>query len=359
MMSVKLFNATQMNLVNYHTIIFHYFAVIQYIYIVINKHNITMNILNFMQRFPDEASCVTYLKEQREQSGIVCKHCGCREHRWDGNKLVFECKHCHSRQSLRSGTVMEHSKLPFRYWIAAMFLLTSTKKSFSTEEIRRQLGHKRYQPIWEMVCKLRDVMGKRDERYQLTGSVELDEGFFTMELPEEEKDKPLKRGRGSQRKAKILVMVESSQSTEARKKGRPDKVVGHLKMKVIPNLESETITKVVKEQLEPSVQLTTDDSTSYTELDKLVKSHEAVTSGKEAVKGILPWVHIAISNAKRLLLDVHHKLKNEYLQYYLNELCYKFNRRYLGERIFDRVVFTAIKYNTDFRSRIYRRTACG
>lgn len=53
-----------------------------------------MNILKFIQRFPDEASCIAYPKEQREQSGIVCKHCGCREHRWDVNKLVFECKHC-------------------------------------------------------------------------------------------------------------------------------------------------------------------------------------------------------------------------------------------------------------------------
>lgn len=123
---------------------------------------------------------------------------------------------------------MEHSKLPFRYWIAAMFLLTSTKKSFFTEEIRRQLGHKRYQPIWEMVCKLRDIMSKRDERYQLTGSVKLDEGFFTMELQEEEKDKPLERRCGSQRKAKILVMVKSSKSPETSKKGRPDKTVEHL-----------------------------------------------------------------------------------------------------------------------------------
>ena len=318
-----------------------------------------MNILNFMQRFPDEASCIAYLKEQREQSGIVCKHCGCTEHRWDANKLVFECKHCHHRQSLRSGTVMEHSKLPFRYWIAAMFLLTSTKKSFSTEEIRRQLGHKRYQPIWEMVCKLRDVMGKRDERYRLTGSVELDEGFFTVELQEEEKNKPLKRGRGSQRKARILVMVESSYSTKTPKRGRPNKAVGHLKMQVISDLGSKTITKVVKEQLEPSVELTTDDSTSYIKFDKLVKSHKAVTSGKEAVKVFLPWVHIAISYAKRLLLDVHHKLKNEYLQYYLNEFCYKFNRRYLDEKLFDRLAFTAINYNTDFRSKIYRRTSCG
>jgi len=57
---------------------------------------------------------------------------------------------------------------------------------------------------------------------------------------------------------------------------------------------------------------------------------------------LLPWVHIAISNAKRLLLDVHKKLKNEYLLYYLNEYCYKFNRRYFGDKIFGRLLITAV-----------------
>ena len=123
-----------------------------------------------------------------------------------------------------------------------------------------------------MVCKLRDVMGKRDERYRLAGSVELDEGFFTVELQEEEKNKPLKRGRGSQRKAKVLVTVESSPSTKTPKRGRPHKTVGHLKMQVIPDLESETITKVVKEQLETSVELTTDDSTYILSLINLSKA---------------------------------------------------------------------------------------
>lgn len=40
-----------------------------------------MNLLNFMSNFADEESCVTYLKEQRERRGVVCKHCGCTEHR--------------------------------------------------------------------------------------------------------------------------------------------------------------------------------------------------------------------------------------------------------------------------------------
>ncbi len=58
-----------------------------------------------------------------------------------------------------------------------------------------------------MLHKLRDVMGQRDDLYELTEVVELDEGFFTTEA--ENKDEPLKRGRGSQRKTKVVVMAES------------------------------------------------------------------------------------------------------------------------------------------------------
>jgi hypothetical protein len=60
----------------------------------------------------------------------------------------------------------------------AMVFITSTKKSFSAKEIQRQIGHNRYQPIWEMMHKLRSVMGLRDDLYVLTNEVELDEGFF-------------------------------------------------------------------------------------------------------------------------------------------------------------------------------------
>ena len=94
-------------------------------------------------------------------------------------------------------------------------------------------------------------------------------------------------------------------------------------MQVISDLGSKTITKVVKEQLEPSVELTTDDSTSYIKFDKLVKSHKAVTSGKEAVKVFLPWVHIAISNAKRLLiLNLEHILFIRHQNGCLTKNCY-------------------------------------
>ena len=249
-------------------------------------------------------------------------------------------------------------QIAFSILVGYNALLTCTKKSFSTVELRRQLGHRRYQPIWEMANKLRDVMGKRDNDYQLSGQMELDDAFYTTEISQDQKDKPLKRGRGSQSKSKVLVMAEST-FVDSPKNVRKPKSVKHNKMQVIKDLKSFTITNIVKEQVDKSAQLITDDSTSYYKLKEHVQSHEATVVVPDMIPILLPWVHIAISNAKRLLLDVHHKLKNEYLQYYLNEYCYKFNRRYFGDKIFDRLLITAVSYSPDFKSKIYNRTLCG
>lgn len=161
-----------------------------------------MNLLNFVAKYPDETSCRKEFKEYRDRIGVICPHCGSKEHYWKKDREQYECKKCRKRQTLRSNTVLHGSQLPFRYWFIAIHLLTSTKKSFSASELQRQLGHKRYEPIWGMLHKLRAVMGKRDEQYSLSGVIELDEGFFSTETPAQDKDKPLKRGRGSQKKSK-------------------------------------------------------------------------------------------------------------------------------------------------------------
>jgi hypothetical protein len=68
-----------------------------------------------------------------------------------------------------------------------MRLLTSTKKSFSAAELQRQLGHKRYQPIWELCKKLHDVMGKRDNKYQLSVRSKISCTFATLNLSTDRK----------------------------------------------------------------------------------------------------------------------------------------------------------------------------
>lgn len=61
-----------------------------------------------------------------------------------------------------------------------MFLLTATEKGFSSKEIQRQLGLKRYEPVWSMFYKIRKAMGNRDDRYALESMIEMDEGYFTI-----------------------------------------------------------------------------------------------------------------------------------------------------------------------------------
>ena len=205
------------------------------IFVPINQRD--MRLIDFLREFPDEQSCERKLKEYREAQGVICPHCGCQEYYWKGDKKCFECKHCRYRQSLKANTVMHGSQLPLRYWFITMHLLTSTKKSFSAAELQRQLGHKNYMPIWAMLHKLRNAMGKRDAEYKVFGMVELDEGFFSTEIPDSEKDKPLKRGHGSQKKTKVLVLAETAGGAPTKKSDKPTKVK-HIKMIVIDNLKS-------------------------------------------------------------------------------------------------------------------------
>jgi len=73
--------------------------------------------------------------------------------------------------------------------------MSATKKGFSSKEIQRQLGLKRYEPVWAMVHKLRKVMGQRDDRYILEGMIETDEGYFTIEASQQDRQTQ-KAGRG-------------------------------------------------------------------------------------------------------------------------------------------------------------------
>ncbi len=63
-------------------------------------------------------------------------------------------------------------------------MISETKKGFYEEEMQKQLGLKRYEPVWAMMHKLRKAMGERDDQYTLEGMIEMDEGYFTVESTE-------------------------------------------------------------------------------------------------------------------------------------------------------------------------------
>ena len=303
-----------------------------------------MNLIEFSERYPDEISCQKAFKDLRDKEGVICKKCGVTSHYWKSDKMSFECKKCKFRTSLRSGTVMEHSRLPFRYWLLAIHLMTSTKKSISALEMQRQLGHKFYEPIWEMMHKIRLMMGKRDTNYVLDDTIELDEGFFTQVKESQEdtdKDEPRKRGRGSQNKAKVLVMTSTEPVEDYKKDEKPSKLK-FVKMLVIRDLTADMIEAQVTACIDSKATVKTDGFKSYSKLRTIVAQHqEFIVPPKEACS-VLPWVHTMISNAKRTFVGIHHMIKAGYMQNYLDEFCYKVNRRYFQNKLFDRLLIACV-----------------
>lgn len=63
-------------------------------------------------------------------------------------------------------------------------------------------------------------------------------------------------------------------------------------------------------------------------------------------------MHIAISNAKRIILDIYHDIKVGFLQLYLNKFCRKFNRRCFGLKLFERLELCVCTYRMEFKHRI-------
>ena len=230
-----------------------------------------MLLSQFEGRFPTEESCVSYFKDIRISQGVSCPNCGDKTDKWLQGRKAFLCMKCGCGIPLTKGTVMEHSKLSLRTWFYAMHLMTSIKQVLSAKEVQHQLRIEQYPPVWLMMMKLRNIMGKRDSIYQLSDEVELDEAFFPIRLPEEACGEKIKRGAGSQQQAKVLVIVKSkpvdtvlqqylSEATEqsmgkaaklAKKAERQSigKVVHYIKMFVIDNLGADTLDKIVRKHI--------------------------------------------------------------------------------------------------------------
>lgn len=295
-----------------------------------------IDILKFMNSYGKEESCMEKFKEIRQKAGISCKKCTGTEHYWLSGKQMWQCKGCRFRTSLRSGTVMEYSKLPFRYWFVAIWLTGCSKKGSSACNIQRQLGHKRYEPIWAMMHKIRSAMGIRDAKYLLSGDVELDEGFFETVVPEEQKEEKRKRGRGSQKQTMAMVFAQTEFGEPSKKHRVPTKCK-YFKMVVCRDFSSQTAKEAIEENTKKGTKFITDGYSTYKSLGKTMEIESEKTPSKEAhIK--LPWVHTAIGNAKKVLKGIHQQTKPEYLQNYLDEFCYKLNRRYFGNDIFDRIL---------------------
>lgn len=307
------------------------------------RKHLIMTAKDFFQSYPDEAACMAHLRKEREQNGLSCRKCSSKRLSWLSTIDRWECMACKAKTTIRSGTIMMHSKLPIHTWYHCVFIMSATTKAVSAKDMQQRLGMKRYEPVWYMMQKIRNAMGQVNSEIQLSGVLEFDDSYFTAHKKEKDPHGHLfNRGRGSERKQPVLVAVETIERTKpkSRKDINQNTRAGMLRMQHLPDLQGKTYSKLAKRLLSKNAIVLTDANPSYNTIAAHVAEHKPKKSEPKNAAKALPWVHMAISNAKRLFLGVYHHLSDLWLQSYLDEFCYKFNYRYNRDTIVNQLLKT-------------------
>jgi transposase-like protein len=281
-----------------------------------------MGIIGFLEKYKDEESCRELLFKKRFPEGFKCPRCASQSYGVHAPRNLYQCKECRYQCSVTAGTIMHKTRISLRKWFLAMYLMSKDKRGCSAMQLSKELPVT-YKSAWFLVQRLRTAMGKRDSKYVLSGIVEVDDTYFGGS------GKGGKRGRGTS-KSKVLVGISKDE------KGKPK----FLKMRVVPNLRAKTIQSFAADSILEDSLIQTDAYRSYRKLSADKFKHEYKVFDPNSKW--LHWLHMMIGNAKSFVNGTYHGLKKKHLQLYLNEFCYRFNRRYFKDSIFDRFVVAAV-----------------
>lgn len=285
-----------------------------------------IGIEDILKRFETEDACRDYLFKLRWPDGFICPICGCKEHYVIRGRHKFQCKNCRYQASVTAGTVMDRSHLSLKTWIWAIYLVARDKRGYSAMQLSRVLNMP-YNTAWFLLHRIRHAMAERDSNYMLTGIVELDDTYLGKTK------KGGKRGRGTT-KTKIVVAVSKDEE------GKPQ----YAKMQVVPDLKGKTIGKFAKDYIGEGSTVQTDAYRSYRKplAEKYLHDYEVFDADSDMLK----WLHTITGNAKAFVSGTFHGLGKKHLQRYLDEFCYRFNRRYMDGYIFNRLLLAVTRAST-------------
>jgi transposase-like protein len=269
--------------------------------------------------FTDDNKAREWLEARVWRTGPVCPHCGAtfenvtalrgKAHR----PGVYQCNQCREQFTVTVGTVFERSKIPLSKWLAALFLLTSSKKGVSAHQIHRSLDIS-YKSAWFMMHRLREAMR--------TGSLEppMGQGGDAVEV-DETYIGTVKGGsklstRSMRRKNTVLTLV--------------DRRKGEARSFHVDTTAADEIGPIVRANISREARLITDQGTWYKKLGSEFSSHETVDHSKEEyVRGDVTTntVEGYFSVFKRGMKGVYQHCSEKHLHRYLAEFDFRYNNR--------------------------------
>jgi transposase-like protein len=278
-----------------------------------------IGLLDLQARFPTDEKCREYLANVRYPGGFLCPRCGSPAAGEIQTRHLWQCKRCRGQVSLTAGTLFHKSRTSLREWFWAIFLVACDKRGHSALQLSKELGIP-YVRAWLMLHRIRTAMANRDARYRLSGIVEMDEAYFGA--PD-----PGRRGRGT-RRAKAIVALG------LREAGKPRFV----RIRMVKRLDARAVEAFAEAAITPGSTIRTDGLTVYSGLSKQGFQHVTTIAPGKTKDDVLYWTHIIISNAKAFIAGTFHGLPEKHIQRYLDEFCYRFNRRHREGELFDRLL---------------------
>jgi transposase-like protein len=230
------------------------------------------------------------------------------------SRHAHECQQCGHQASVSAGTLLHRSHLPIQDWFWAAYLVATLTPGMSAKQLQRQLGCS-YQTAWFVLHRLRRGM-VNDMRSRLAGRVEADEVIVGGPVSG-------KRGRGVTKAAhSTLVFGAVEVITYTDKHGAEMEKAGRLRLALTQRADAVSIRNFLQQSVEPGSEVYTDGWRGYSKTALEGYEHGLHPSDTHALH-----IHRAFGNLKTWLNGTHHGVDPKYLQSYLNEFAFRFNRR--------------------------------
>lgn len=286
--------------------------------------NEDLTLMAIMTRFSTEESAREYFESVRWPNGPVCPHCGnedaARIQKIAANPAkkiragLYFCGACREQFTATVGTVMEKSKVPLNKWLVAWYMMCSSKTQVAALQLQRQLEIGSYHTAQFMCERIRFALADFFPAAKLDGDVEADETYMGAKV----------KGKGRHymgNKIPVVAVVERG---------------GEVRAQVMQPVNGAALSVMLKDKVEPTAHLYTDESRLYNKVGPEFASHDTVNHGRDEyvrldkVTGRIATTNAVegfFGNTKRSLDGTHHHVSPRYLPLYLAEMEHKYNTR--------------------------------
>jgi len=267
-----------------------------------------VSLLEWQNRYGTERACEKVLVKIRWPNGFICPRCNSKDASYITTRKVYQCSQCRYQVSITAGTLFHSTNLSLVKWFWAIYLAATDKGGISALRLAKHISVS-WPTARKMLKKIRVAMADRDSAYRLENLVEFDDAYVGGK-------RTGKRGRGAAGKKPILVAVET--------KGEK---AGCMAVEAVDVISKETVRDFLQNHLKVGQIVRTDAFPALNSV-KEMHCHQKKVVPAEEISKWLPLVHVVIGNLKKFLNGTFHGVSLKYLQEYLDEFSYRFNRRF-------------------------------